>query len=109
MDIFPCPSLGEMGHSVSILSGSYWAILNHTIAVVSPITLYFYTVTLLMHRELCLLIPTSHMTVSLCPQVFGVVQSRVSLPGMCDTAVHGAGVAPVMADAYCWNRVISFL
>lgn len=24
MDVFLSPSLGEMGHSVSVLSGSYW-------------------------------------------------------------------------------------
>ena len=77
---------------------------------VSPIVLYFYTVTLLMHRVLCLLLSTSHMNMS-CFTVsqtffcfwffFGVAQTRVSLPGMCTTAVLGARVAPVMADTYC--------
>lgn len=110
MDVFPCPSLGEMGRSVSILSGSCWAILNHPIAVVSPITLFFlYSDLADAQRALPFDTHEPHDYVSLCPQVFGVAQSRVFLPGVYDRAVHGAGVAPMMADAYCWNRVIPFL
>lgn len=65
---------------------------------------------LLSYSDLCdaqrllLLIPTSHMTV-----IFHCGPEQGFLAIVCDTAVCAAGVAHMMADAFCWIRVISFL
>lgn len=109
MDVFPCPSLGEMGRSVSILSGSCCNPEPHYCNGLSHYPLFLYSDLADAQRALPFDTHELHDYVSLCPQVFGVAQSRVSLPGVYDRAVHGAGVAPMMADAYCWNRVIPFL